>query len=472
MIVGRKKEIETLREQYESDKSAFIALYGRRRIGKTFLINETFGDEILFKHAGIYKGSMADQLYSFSNSLLEYGQKKRKVPKNWFHAFEGLKELIKNSDKKKKVVFLDEMAWMFTKGSDLIKALENFWNGWAEARKDVMLIICSSTTSWIINRIIHSKGGLYNRVTTQLYLEPFTLKECEEYADKYGLALNRKQIIEAYMVIGGVPYYWNYIKKGLSIPQCIDSCFFASNAQLKNEFQYIFASLFSKPKDYIEIIKALSSKKYGLTRKEIVEETGLVDNGNFSQKIDDLINCGFIREYSPIDYKKKKVIYQLIDPFTIFYFNFLAKKVNDDNYWVNQLNTPTLNTWQGLAFERVCLIHLNSIKKALGISGVYTSVYPWSCKKDSENGIFGSQIDMVIERKDDIVNLVEIKYYSVPFTLTSAYIEKLEKKKHDYIVSTKTKSSVYLTMIALNGVEKNAYSKDLQSIISIEDLFS
>lgn len=471
MIIGRDKEIQILKEKFDSDYSSFIAIYGRRRIGKTFLINETFGDDILFRHAGVYKGSFSNQLLLFSNSLFDCGYKEKSRLSNWFQAFDCLKDLIKTSNKRKKIIFLDEVAWMFTKGSDFIKALENFWNGWAEPRKDVMLIICSSTTSWIINNIIHNKGGLYNRVTTQLFLEPFTLKECEDFANAYDLSLTRKQIIEAYMVIGGIPYYWNFIKKGCSIPQCIDLCFFDKNAMLKNEFQYIFSSLFSNPGEYIKIIETLSMKKYGLTRMEIIKESGLVDNGNLSHKIEDLVNCGFIREYSPFNYKKKAVIYQLIDPFTIFYFHFLMKKVNDDNFWVNQLNTPALNSWQGLAFERICLLHMNNIKEALGVSGVYTAVYPWSCKKDSEKGLFGSQIDMVIERKDDIVNLVEIKYHNTPYTITTSYMEKLEKKKNDFMISTNNKSSIHLTFIALNGLEKNKYSKEIQSIIDVKDLF-
>ncbi len=471
MIIGREKEVNILQENYKSDGSSFIAVYGRRRIGKTFLINETLGDKILFRHAGIYGGTCKQQIKSFMKSLAEYGYAPQDNVKDWFDAFEELKNYIKSSNESKKVLFFDEIAWMYTKKSDFVRALEYFWNSWASARKDIMLVICSSATSWIINNIVHSKGGLYNRITAQIYLEPFTLNECEKYCAYKNLALTRKQIIETYMVIGGVPYYWNYLKKGESVAKFIDNNFFANNSPLSDELKYIFSSLFSSPEAYLKIIEALSEKKYGLTRQEILIETKQDENGNFSQKIEDLVNCGFIREYSSFKSKKKEVLYQLIDPFTIFHFHFLKKRVNDENFWANQINSPTINAWKGLAFERICLLHLNSIKKAMGIFGVYTSVYPFSCKQNEEKNIFGSQIDMVLERKDDIVNLFKIKYYDEPFSLTKKHLELFSRKKHDFVEVTKTKSSIHLSLISLNGVVENEYLNEIQTVLNEDDLF-
>ena len=471
MLIGREKEIKILTENYASNESSFIAIYGRRRVGKTYLINKFFENKIFFRHAGIYKGTTKEQLNSFKFSLNDIGRNIKTELIDWFAAFDELKRVIKESELKKKVIFLDEIAWMYTKKSNFIKALENFWNSWASARSDVLLIICSSATSWIINNIIHSKGGLYNRVSCQLFLEPFSLTECEQYCFFNKLSLSRKQIIEVYMVIGGIPYYWNYLKRGQSIPQFIDSCFFGANAILKNELKYIFSSLFSNPEEYLKIIETLSTRKYGLTRQELIREGKLLDNGLFTNKLDDLINCGFIREYSPLTYKKQSVLYQLIDPFIIFHYHFLVKKSNDENYWLNQLNTPLINTWKGLAFERVCLLHINNIKKTLGISGVHTAAYPFSCKKDLDNDMFGSQIDMIIERKDEIINLFEIKYFDAPIELSSKQIESLNKKKHDFLRLTNTKSSIHLSLIALNGVEENEYSNEFQVILSANDLF-
>ena len=471
MLVGREKELQELNEIYDSEESSFVAVYGRRRIGKTYLINTAFEDRIFLRHAGIYNGTLKEQLNSFMSSLKDFGYVEEGPVDDWFAAFDCLKRFITQSNVQKKVIFLDEIAWMYTRKSNFIKALENFWNGWASARHDVMLIICSSATSWIINNIIHSKGGLYNRVTAQIYLEPFTLGECEQYCLSRKLSLTKKQIIDAYMVIGGVPYYWKFLAKGQSIPQFIDNCFFTNNAPLKNELKYIFTSLFSNPDGFMKIIEALSKKNCGLTKRELLECTKETDNGSFTSKLEDLINCGFIREYSPLKYKKTMVLYQLIDPFTIFHFHFLTKSINDESYWTNQLNTPLLNTWKGLAFERICLLHASKIKKELGISGVRTAIYPWSIQKNLENGIYGSQIDMIIERKDGIINLFEIKYYDSPFCLNGKEIECLNKKKHDFIAATKTKSAVHLSMIALNGVEENSYSSEIQSIVPIEALF-
>ena len=471
MFIGREKEVKILNDNYKSDESSFIAIYGRRRVGKTYLIRQTFGDKILFSHTGMYQGNTKEQLDIFASSLKESGLKDFDPPKNWIEAFDLLKDLVKKSSREKKVLFIDELSWMDTPKSDLIKGLENFYNGWASARNDVMLIICSSVTSWIMNKVTHSKGGLYNRLTTGINLLPFTLKECEEYCNDNHLALTRKQIIETYMVIGGIPYYWNLFKKGESVSQFIDKCFFGENPQLSNELEYIFNSLFRKPADYFSIIKALSGKQIGLTRKEIINETKIIDNGQFSGKLDDLINCGFIREYYGYNKKSREIMYQIIDPFTIFHFHFLTKKTYDSNFWENQINNPKINTWQGLAFERICLIHHNCIKKSLGISGVSTSIYPWKCSKDLDNGIYGSQIDMVIERKDDIINLIEIKYSSAKYVITKKYMDEIYKKKSDFVNKTHTRSAVHITFITLNGIEENSYSKEVQSFIDANDLF-
>lgn len=472
MLTGREKEQKLLKNNYISDSSSFIAVYGRIRIGKTYLIRTTLGGKFTFQHAGTYNGKYKEQLYSFTSSLKDAGLSVSKLPHNWFEAFNLLKDLIRESKDKKKVIFLDELAWMDTPKSDLIRALENFYNGWAEARHDVMLIICSSVTSWIVNKIIHNKGGLYNRLTDQIFLSPFTLRECEEYCKEKGLSLNRKQIIQTYMAIGGIPFYWNYFQKGSSVPQFIDHCFFENNAPLADEYKYLFSTLFRYPEEYIKIIEVLSAKKTGLTRQSILKETGIADSGAFSGKLEDLVNCGFIRGFLSYGKKQKDIVYQLIDPFTIFYLSFCKKKNNDEHFWSNQIDTPSVNTWEGLAFERICLLHSNCIKKSLGISGVSTSIYPWFCQRDIDNGINGSQIDMVIERKDDIINIVEVKFNSAPFVISQKYMDDINRKKEDFVNCTKTKSSIHITFVTLNGLEENSYSKEVQSEISSDELFA
>ena len=470
MIIGREQEIRILTDALLDDSSHFIAVYGRRRIGKTFLVRESYGYRFTFQHAGIYNGTLQEQLESFENSVKDAGGNAKKR-KNWLEAFEDLKDLIRNSTEKKKVIFLDELSWMDTHGSDLIKALENFWNGWASGRKDIILIVCASATSWILSRIIHNKGGLYNRLTGQIHLGAFTLHECEEYVQANGLALNRIQIMQYYMIFGGVPYYWTFLKKGLSLSQNIDEILFAENAPLKNEFQYLYASVFKRPAPYIRIIHALASKKSGMTREEIISASGLKNSGGLTTKLEELESCGFIRKYTAFGMKKKNAVYQLIDCFTLFYYQFLANHPADEHFWSSQINTPRINTWMGLAFERVCLLHVPQIKKKLGISGVHTDVNSWYIKSDPDKGIHGSQIDLLIVRKDQVINLCEMKYSNTDYTITRKADEDIQNRIHDLIAGTGTKYAVYPTLITTYGLVENSYSGNIQSVVTMNDLF-
>ena len=420
----------------------------------------------------MYKGSRSDQLYAFSSSLKDAGLKDFSVPNNWMEAFELLKDMIRESSETKKVIFIDELSWMDTPKSKLIMALEYFWNGWASARRDIVLIICSSVTSWMISKVIHNKGGLYNRLTERIYLEPFTLHECEEYADAMNLAMTRYQILEAYMILGGVPYYWSHMRKGLSLSQNIDHMFFSSDAPLDEEYDHLFSSLFRNPKEYLLIIKALAGKQSGMTRNELLKATGITGSGSFSSKLDELDKCGFICTFSAFGKKKKESLYQLVDPYTIFYYHFLVKKPKDEHYWTNQLNTPRRNVWNGLAFERVCMWHIPQIKKALGISGVLTDICSWNCKADPDKGIFGSQIDLVIVRRDQVINLLEMKFAATPFSITKKTHADLMRKRTDFIKETGTRAAIHLTIVTPYGMVPNSYAGDIQSEVIADDLFN
>ena len=294
MLIERKKETEILRNALIADESRFVAVYGRRRIGKTFLVREVFGYRFTFQHSGISKGSLKEQLFAFSSSLKDSGYRFDKQPANWLEAFEGLKELIRTSKEKKKTIFIDELSWMDTPKSNFVPALENFWNGFASARKDVLLIVCASATSWMISEIIHNKGGLYHRLTDQIHLYPFTLKECETYVESKGLTMNREQILQYYMIFGGVPFYWSLIKKGFSLAQNIDGILFAKDAPLKDEYDYLYSSIFKKPDVYLRIVETLGLKKAGMTRDELIDASGIANSGNLSQKLEELESCGFI----------------------------------------------------------------------------------------------------------------------------------------------------------------------------------
>ena len=479
-MIGRKEEKKYLRSLIEEEEPQFVAVFGRRRIGKTYLVRETFQHEFTFQHTGVSNNQIESgkrkeiQLEKFSESLREYGYRDGSKLDTWNDAFNALKEVIKESKQEKKIVFIDELSWMDTKGSGLISALESFWNGWATARaeKDVILIVCASATYWMIQNIVNAKGGLHNRLTGQVFLKPFTLHECEKYLQSKKIVFNRYQILQCYMIMGGVPYYWSLLKKGKSLSQNIDDIFFKEGAFLSNEYENLYSALFSKPDQYIKIVEALSTVSRGITRDEICEITGIVSSGDLSKKLTELENCGFIRKYIPFGYKQKNYMFQLIDNFTLFYYKFMKNNVQNENYWKEKSNSPQVRAWSGVAFERVCLEHIPQIKKALGISGVYTEVNSWQCSKDDEKGIQGSQIDLLIVRKDQIINLCEMKYSETDYVVDAKFDKDQKRKISDLIKKTETRYAIHSTLITTYGVSENAYSGEIQSIITAEDLFA
>ncbi len=471
MIVGRNTEINIFKNAINDEKSHFIAVYGRRRIGKTFLIREAFNYRFTFQHAGLSAGGLKEQIFAFESSIKDARGASNIKRKNWLEAFEDLKDLIRSSPEKKKTIFIDELSWMDTQNSDLLVALENFWNGWASARNDIILIVCASATSWMLSNIIHNKGGLYHRLTEEIALTGFSLAECEEFAQSNNLVLTRNQILQYYMIFGGVPFYWTFLEKGLSLSQNIDNILFKNKAPLKNEFKYLYASIFRHPETYIKIVETLSKKKVGMTREEIIKNAKLTNSGELTKKLDELESCGFIRKYYAFGMKKKNAVYQLIDNFTLFYYQFMEHEPNDESFWSNQINTPTVNTWLGLAFERVCLEHIKQIKQKLGISGVKTDVNSWYSKEDAKLGIKGSQIDLLIVRNDQVINLCEMKYSNTEYTFTEKDDLSLRTKTSDLLNGTKTKYAIYPTLITTYGLVDNGYSGTIQSVVTMDDLF-
>ena len=471
MLISRKREQEILNDALKSKESQFIAIYGRRRVGKTYLVRECYGDGIFFSHTGVSGKGLKIQLDAFRDSLESAGYACEKTPSNWIDAFGLLKKYVSESKKTKKIIFLDELSWMDTPRSNFLTALEFFWNGWGSGRKDIVLVVCASSTSWIINNLIHNKGGLYNRLTAQIHLDVFTLKECDELSRSNGLILDHIDVLEYYMAFGGVPFYWNMIKKGKSVAQNIDDIFFAKDAPLRDEYEHLYAALFKNPEIYMKIVKTLSNKKYGMTRLELIDAAKLSNSGSITHKLEELEQCGFIRKYYEYGKSKKNAIYQLIDAFTLFYFSFMKKRPTDEHFWLNSVGTPKINTWKGLAYEKVCLLHIEQIKKALGIGGVLTEVHSWYCKADDDMGIAGSQIDLLIVRKDRVINICEIKYSDSPYSMTKVEYEKMANKINDFLISTKTNYALYPTLIVSDGVKANTWSDRMQSVISADELF-
>lgn len=471
MLIGREKEKHILQEALVKASSQFIAVYGRRRVGKTFLIRETYGNRFCFQYTGAAKLSSRKQLARFQMALKEQGMNDVLPLTNWMIAFSELKRFINLQPEGKKVVLLDELPWMDAPRSGFLSELEAFWNGWASARKDIVFIVCGSATSWMVKKIIKNKGGLHNRLSHRIALQPFSLRECEALLQSQGIVLTRKQILEGYMVFGGVPYYWSLLERGASLSQEIDRLLFSRSGDLYDEFSMLYASLFNKPEPYIKVIELLAKKKKGMTRLELIKAGKFEDNGKFSEILDDLEWCGFIRGYSMMGQKVKDEIFQLIDHYTLFYYEFINGKRRSRNYWQAMQGKPQYNTWCGLAFERVCLWHVDQIKMKLGISGVLTNEYTWRCLPNKETGRMGVQIDLLIDRSDGIIDLCEMKYSKKEFAITKDYEQELIQRKTTFAEVTKTKSAVHTVMVTTDGLAQNAYTGEIQNEVDLDDLF-
>ena len=470
-MIGRIDEQRRLREAFESEYSEFVAVFGRRRVGKTFLVREQFHYKFTFQHTGLARKSTREQLQSFQLSLRRQGYTKAPLPGNWIEAFDMLKDLIEWSKDRRKVVFIDEMPWMDAPRSSFLPALENFWNSFASARKDVVLIACGSATSWIVRKLLKNKRGLHNRITYRIHLQPFTLNECEQYAKQRKLGMSRLQLMEGYMALGGIPYYWSLLDKSKSLAQNIDRLFFSKDGELKGEYYELYASLFNHPEKYVAVIETLGKKRSGLSREEIIKEGKLESNGKLSEILEDLENCGFIRKYNMIGMKSKGALYQLIDCYTLFYFRFIQNNnSNDEHFWSKSIGTGEYNSWCGLAFERLCLLHSRQIKTKLGISGIISSEYAWWT--DQKDGKRGAQIDLLIDRNDGVINLCEMKYTKVPFQIDASYEANLLNKRARFIEATQTRKAVHITMVSSQGLERNAYADEIQSEVSGGDLFA
>lgn len=473
MIIGREIEQQTLLDLQQREESQFCVVYGRRRVGKTYLIRETFNYKFTFQHTGMAKTAKKGQLVAFRDSLRACGLTDCKTPKTWVDAFNMLKQLIEHAPSGKKIIFIDELPWMDTAKSGMISALENFWNGWATARaeKDVVLIVCGSATSWITKKLLKNKGGLRGRLTEKIKLSSFTLHECDKYADAAGLGMTKKDVLDTYMVLGGIPYYWSFLRKGYSVVQNIDELFFTENAKLADEFEALYATLFNRPEKYIKVIEALSKKKCGLTRNEILKATKLQDGGTFSTVLEELEQCGFIRYYVSLNNTEQGGLFQLIDNYTLFHYHCIKKNAfADEHYWTHTCLSNEHNTWSGLAFERVCLQHTRQIKEAMKISGMLSNVCSWRTEKTEEHS--GAQVDLLFSRADGVINLFEIKYAKDPFVIEAKYAKELENKLSVFRTVSKTKSAVHLTMLTTYGIVTNKHSNMVMQNLTADCLFN
>jgi AAA+ ATPase superfamily predicted ATPase len=470
-IIGRRKELDLLNKLKDSPSAAFVAVYGRRRVGKTFLVRQAFQNQFDFYLTGMSNVSLSQQLANFHAALMKYNPQanEEKPASNWFTAFQQLAVLLESSKRTKKIIFLDELPWLDTPQSDFISALEHFWNSWASARNDVILIVCGSAAAWMINKLINNKGGLHNRVTHRIRLEPFTLKESEEFL-KYKTAIfDRYQIVQLYMVMGGIPFYLEQIDPRQSAAQNINRLCFEKNAVLRAEFDNLYKSLFDNAEKHIVVIETLSRKAKGLTRTELIKGAKLSTGGNATKILKELEESSFIQKYISYGKKEKNSLYQLTDFYSLFYLKFIKESsVLDENSWINGLDNPEQRAWSGYAFEQVCLAHTKEIKQALGISGVQTITSSWISTGEGT----GAQVDLVIDRRDQVINICEMKFSINNFTIDKKYADELRNKIGIFRDETKTRKAIFLTMITTFGLNRNDHSTSLvQNDLTMDVLF-
>ena len=470
-IVGREREKAELKRYSGSGRPEFVAVYGRRRVGKTFLVREYFGEDFLFYFTGTVGGKRLSQLKDFDTAMKRYGSDSSVPSKSWSEAFLKLRGLIENAPKgKRQVVFIDELPWLDTKNSDFMPALDYFWNSFASARPELLFIVCGSAASWVIKKIFKNRGGLHNRVTGRIHMSPFTLRECEEYFSRLGVVMNRYQIIESYSVFGGIPFYLGLFDTKLGPLQNVDRILFEENAPLRDEYNDLYRSLFSEPERPLSIVEALARKRYGMTRYELTKATGLQDSGHFSANLEALEQSDFIVRYADFTRASNGAYYRLSDPFSLFwqYFGKEGKDSRDEYYWTNRREDGARRAWSGYSFEEICLSHIPQIKSKLGISGVSTRVTAWR----SRDAKPGAQIDLVIDRADGVINLCEMKYTLHPYTITKDDDDALLRKRQVFAGETQTRKALHTTMVTTYGLTQNGYRGAAQSEISMDDLFA
>lgn len=470
-FIGREEEKQRMQSCIQSKDSRLVAVLGRRRVGKTYFIKNTLLDVPHFYFTGIQDVSRERLLLEFSikiNEMSGYAVPV-KEPKDWFEAFALLKQLlIEKFGKSKKVVFLDEFPWMDTHASGFMPAFEYFWNDWA-VNQNILVIICGSATSWMMNNILRNKSGLHNRVSEYFRIKPFNLLETEQYFAKKSISLSRYDIVQIYMAMGGIPHYLSLVRKGESVPVCIDRLFFEKDAPLKSEYANLYRALFTHYENYELIVEKLAQKRKGLTRQEIIESTKFTNGGGLTKILNELEECGFIQFQLPFSNKKREGLYRLVDEYSFFYHHFVTRNSSKGQF-ISIYNTPKVRSWMGISFETLCMKHIDNIKYALGISGVYTKINSYYLP--ARTGSPGFQIDLIIDRADNIINICEMKFYGDVITFSQKDEDAIRERRVKFQSHTNTKKNVMVLFISPFGVKYNKYSLSvIDQSVSIDALF-
>jgi hypothetical protein len=473
-IIGREKEMSELQRCLDSDRSELVIVYGRRRVGKTFLIDQFFQSKYDFTFVGGHKLSQRIQLRNFAK-VLKQAMNERSIRnfKDWFDAFDALEEFLESLPTgRKKVVFIDEMPWIDSLRSNFTEAFENFWNGWAARRKDVIFIASGSATSWMIDNLVENQGGLHARITSQIYLRPFSLNETEQYLQRRGCLWDRFQITQCYMFFGGVPFYLSLLDTKESLAQNVDRLCFARGGALRLEFDELYSALFTHADKYIAVVRLLAEHRCGMTSLDISESTG-IDGERLTRLLKNLERCDFIMKFRYYGKRKQDIIFKLTDFYTLFYIKYIEiyKDSYDEQWWQHHATSHSVESWQGLTFELLCLMHIRQIRQALNIGGVATEVSAWFDQADKKKAIRGSQIDLIIERADRIIHLCEMKFSQSEFRITADYEEKLRNRMALFKEKTKNKQTLVHTFVTTFGVANGKHSSLVHSEVILDGLF-
>lgn len=446
-----------------------ISVIGRRRVGKTFLIHSVYKEEIAFEISGLQYATKKDQLRNFQQRMRVAfpGLARQPLPEDWLDAFFQLTEALDATDdgKTKRVVFFDEVPWLATHKGKFLMGLTYFWNSWA-VRRNVVVVICGSAASWMIKKILRDKGGLHNRVTKRIRLRPFNLSDTAAYLKGRHINMNQRQLLLLYMAMGGIPHYLKEVEVGESAAQAIDRIAFSEDGLLKDEFNALYPALFDQSESHVKVIRALGKTQQGYDRQQLISAAGIADGGYLSRVLEELSESGFITAHPTYGKKKKGLRFRLTDQYSSFYLRFIEPNTyGGAGSFMALSQSQSFKSWCGYAFETVVLEHIPQLKDALKIGGVFTqaSTFYQGGDKTSE----GAQIDLVLDRNDGVINLVEAKFYSEPFIVDKPTAEGLLKKQRVFSAATKSRKQLSWAVVAAEGAVASRHSLGL-----VDHLFS
>lgn len=476
-MIGRKKELALLNSLCEEEKSKLVVVHGRRRIGKTFLVDYMFQthrkDCLFFKFTGSADQNSSVQKDYFVEAIYEWFKVEPSKPiEKWHEVFIFLKRTIEAEIKEKNhqgkvIVFIDEVAWIDKHNkAGFLSAFGHFYNTYIEKNNNLIVILCGSNASWIKNKILKDTSGpLYHRVDVEIPLYPFDLQETKEYLIKEKrFDIDDKSVVDIYMILGGVAKYLSYLDSKLSIAQNINKLFFSLHAPLYSEYEALFKSLFyDKSSNHRKIMDLLISKQSGFEMMEIEKLLKEIKSSTLRVNIEELIDTGFIKPIARYAHASRNTKYIACDPLCNFFIKWVQPLSKNDiasliDYFETKSTSHDYIIWQGFAFEMVMISNIELYLKARGLSSGVKSIGYWDYTTQSEDES-GAQIDILIEYIGNTYDIVECKYYNDEFIIDKAYAKNIQNKKEMFIkygIKNK-KFDLKVVMLTTYGTKINQY---------------